>query len=66
MGAKVLKDSHKLLKHIDKVGLFKAIEQKCFAEVSRKIDGGKGYQGVFERAEDYVNPFLARLQGRKY
>lgn len=63
---KVLDDSLRLLKHIDKVGLFKAIETKCFAEVSRKIDGGKGYAGVFERAENYLNPFLDRLEGRKY
>ena len=63
---KVLDDSLKLLKHIDKVGLFKAIETKCFAEVSRKLDGGKGYSGVFERAENYLNPFLDRLEARKY
>lgn len=63
---KVLDDSLKLLKHIDKIGLFKAIEQKCFAEVSRKIDGGKGYNGVFTRDEAYVNPFLDRLERRAY
>jgi beta-lysine 5,6-aminomutase alpha subunit len=63
---KVLNDSVKLLKHIDKVGLFKAIEGKAFAEVSRRLDGGKGYQGVFTRDDDYLNPFLDRLEGRKY
>jgi len=63
---KVLDDSLKLLKHIDKIGIFKAIEQKCFAEVSRKLDGGKGYKGVFEREEDYLNPFLDQLEGRDY
>lgn len=63
---KVLNDSLKLLKHIDKVGLFKAIETKCFAEVSRRTDGGKGYSGVFERSEDYMNPFLSRLERREY
>jgi beta-lysine 5,6-aminomutase alpha subunit len=63
---KVLEDSVKLLKHIDKVGLFKAIETKCFAEVSRRIDGGKGYVGVFDRADDYCNPFLDRLEAKKY
>jgi beta-lysine 5,6-aminomutase alpha subunit len=63
---KVLDDSVKLLKHIEKVGLFKAIETKCFAEVSRKLDGGKGYSGVFTRDEDYTNPFLDRLERRDY
>jgi beta-lysine 5,6-aminomutase alpha subunit len=63
---KVLDDSLRLLKQIDKIGLFQAIENKCFAEVSRRIDGGKGYKGVFARAEDYCNPFLERLEGRKY
>ncbi len=63
---KVLDDSLRLLKNIDKIGLFKAIEQKCFAEVSRKPDGGKGFKGVFERHEQYLNPFLDQLEGRKY
>lgn len=63
---KVLDDSLKLLKHIDKIGLFKAIEFKCFAEVSRKIDGGKGYAGVFARDDDYMNPFLDRLERKDY
>ncbi len=63
---KVLDDSLRLLKKIDKIGLFKAIELKSFAEVSRKLDGGKGFAGVFERADDYMNPFLDRLEGRKY
>lgn len=63
---KVLNDSVKLLQHIDKVGLFKAIETKCFAEVSRRIDGGKGYKGVFEREVGYLNPVLDRLERKEY
>lgn len=63
---KVLDDSVKLLRHIDKVGLFEAIEKKCFAEVSRRLDGGKGYKGVFERADGYLNPVLDRLEAKKY
>jgi beta-lysine 5,6-aminomutase alpha subunit len=63
---KVLDDSLKLLKFIDKVGIFKAIEQKCFAEVSRRLEGGKGFKGVFERADDYMNPFLDQLEGKEY
>ncbi|MGZ3650187.1 MAG: lysine 5,6-aminomutase subunit alpha [Bdellovibrionota bacterium] len=63
---KVLDDSLKLLRAIDKVGIFKAIEQKCFAEVSRRLEGGKGFKGVFERGEGYLNPFLDQLEGKKY
>jgi beta-lysine 5,6-aminomutase alpha subunit len=63
---KVLDDSLKLLKQIDKVGIFKAIEQKCFAEVSRRLEGGKGFKGVFVRAPGYLNPFLDQLEGREY
>ncbi len=63
---KVLVDTEKLLKQIEKLGLFKAIEQKCFAEVSRKIDGGKGYQGVFDRDSNYLNPFLSMLEKKQY
>ena len=63
---KVLDDSLKLLRQIDKQGIFKAIEHKCFAEVSRKIDGGKGYKGVFERGDNYINPTLTRLEAKNY
>lgn len=63
---KVLNDSLKLLKLIDKIGLFKAIEQKCFAEVSRKLDGGKGYKGVFVKDKKYINPTLSMLEKKSY
>jgi beta-lysine 5,6-aminomutase alpha subunit len=42
-------------------GLFRAIEEKAFAEVSRREDGGKGFDGVFERGADYLNPFFEVL-----
>ncbi len=63
---KVLDDSLKLLRHIEKVGLFQAIEEKTFAEVSRRLEGGKGYAGVFVRGEHYLNPFLERLEKKAY
>ena len=63
---KVLDDSLKLLKRIEKIGLYKAIEQKAFAEVSRKIDGGKGYTGVFERSDKYCNALLDQLEAKAY
>jgi beta-lysine 5,6-aminomutase alpha subunit len=46
---------------ISNKGLVKAIEQKAFAEVSRKETGGKGYDGVMLREKDYLNPFFELL-----
>ena len=57
----VLNDTLKHLEIIHKKGLFKAIEQKAFAEVSRTETGGKGFNGVIEKAPDYVNPFFELL-----
>ena len=58
---KVLDDTHQLLRKIDSQGLFKAIEDKAFANVSRKLDGGKGLDGVFEKEKEYLNPFFELL-----
>jgi beta-lysine 5,6-aminomutase alpha subunit len=63
---KVLKDAHKQLQYSHRVGLFKAVENKAFAEVSRKLDGGKGYKGVFKKADDYLNPLQDILTERRY
>jgi beta-lysine 5,6-aminomutase alpha subunit len=58
---KVLEDTLQLLRKIDQSGLFKAIEDKAFANVSRKLDGGKGADGVLQKDKDYVNPFFELL-----
>lgn len=58
---KVLDDTVVLLRKIERDGLFKAIEDKAFANVSRKADGGKGYDGVLLRDKEYVNPFYELL-----
>ena len=63
---KVLDDTLVLLEHISKVGLFKALEEKAFAEVSRTATGGKGFEGVFKRSDDYCNPILDLLGARDY
>ena len=34
---------------------------RVFADVSRMPTGGRGYEGVFEKAEDYWNPFEEAL-----
>ena len=57
----VLRKSLKQLKKIEREGLFKSIENKAFANISRKPDGGKGYQGVFKKNKNYLNPFMDLL-----
>jgi beta-lysine 5,6-aminomutase alpha subunit len=58
---KVLRETHDHLTLIEKKGLFKAIEEKAFAEVSRTETSGKGYDGVIQRSKDYLNPFFEIL-----
>ncbi|NBX68610.1 MAG: D-lysine 5,6-aminomutase subunit alpha [Proteobacteria bacterium] len=61
----VLDDALKLLEKIDRMGIYKAIERKTFADVSRTKDGGKGADGVFEVERGrYLNPFFD-LMGSK-
>lgn len=61
---KVLADTLRHLEMIDQKGMFKAIEEKAFAEVSRREMGGKGVEGVVLRAKDYLNPFFEVLNER--
>lgn len=61
----VLGDAVKLLTRIQKKGLYRALEERCFAGVSRHVDGGKGADGVFEiDKKTYFNP-VAKLLGSK-
>jgi len=53
----VLGDAHALLERVAERGLMESIEAKIFADVSRTPEGGRGYEGVFQRGEDYWNPF---------
>jgi beta-lysine 5,6-aminomutase alpha subunit len=53
----VLEEAEKLLRRVADQGLMHAIEARVFADVSRPPDGGRGFDGVFERAPDYWNPF---------
>ncbi len=58
---KVLDETLAHLEAVNAKGLFKAIDERAFAEVSRRLDGGKGHDGVVERAPDYLNPFFELL-----
>lgn len=58
---KVLDDTIELLETVDKKGMKLAIEERAFAEVSRRETGGKGFDGVAERSANYLNPFFEIL-----
>jgi beta-lysine 5,6-aminomutase alpha subunit len=53
----VLARAQALLERVAAQGLMAAIEARAFADVSRAPAGGRGFEGVFERAPDYWNPF---------
>ncbi|MDQ2872405.1 MAG: lysine 5,6-aminomutase subunit alpha [Candidatus Eremiobacteraeota bacterium] len=58
----VLAQAHALLGRVASQGLMQAIDAAAFADVSRPPDGGRGFDGVFERAADYWNPFEDALR----
>ncbi|HEY9898324.1 MAG TPA: lysine 5,6-aminomutase subunit alpha, partial [Pantanalinema sp.] len=58
----VLEQAVELLEKVESAGLVEAIGKGEFADVKRAPDGGKGLSGVFERAKDYFNPFMTRLE----
>jgi len=58
----VLASAETLLARVADMGLMNAIEAAVFADVKRAPDGGRGFDGVFARADDYWNPFEEALQ----
>ncbi|MCM1990140.1 lysine 5,6-aminomutase subunit alpha [Oceanirhabdus seepicola] len=59
----VLGNATNLLTEIEKLGLFKTLEQGVFAGIKRPIDGGKGLAGVYEKENNYYNPFIELMLG---
>jgi beta-lysine 5,6-aminomutase alpha subunit len=62
----VLQGAHDVLEDVAGRGLMNAIAAGSFADVKRSPAGGRGIEGVFERAAGYWNPFeeaLARPLG---
>ncbi len=59
----VLAEAEKMLKSIENTGIMSTIEQGKFAGVTRKLDGGKGLEGVVEKSAHYFNPFIALMTG---
>ena len=61
----VLGKATELLEHMESEGLFTALEKGIFANIKRPKNGGKGLDGVMEKAENYFNPFIDLMKGQK-
>ncbi|MGC8484393.1 MAG: lysine 5,6-aminomutase subunit alpha TIM-barrel domain-containing protein [Candidatus Baltobacteraceae bacterium] len=58
----VLRDCRALLEKVEARGLMDSIAAGVFADVKRPPDGGRGFDGVFARADGYYNPFEEALR----
>jgi beta-lysine 5,6-aminomutase alpha subunit len=65
---KVLADAAAMLEEVAETGLMEAISRAMFADIARTPEGGKGLEGVVEKAEDYCNPMadLLREEGGRH
>ena len=63
--AEVLDNAVALLEDLVKEGLFNALEKGKFADVKRPKNGGKGLDGVVVKGDNYMNPFVELMKGRK-
>jgi beta-lysine 5,6-aminomutase alpha subunit len=59
-----LQEAVEQLRGIREKGMFRAIEERAFAGVTRSETSGRGYDGVFERAPNYLNVFEEQLRQR--
>lgn len=57
----VLDQALTLLEEVARIGLWDALGQAFFADISRLPDGGRGADGVVARAPAYWNPFFELL-----
>jgi beta-lysine 5,6-aminomutase alpha subunit len=62
----VLAGAHELLERIAQTGLLKAIEDATFGDVSRKLDDGRGIEGIVETEEGYFNPVVELMREATY
>jgi beta-lysine 5,6-aminomutase alpha subunit len=58
----VVDETIAMLSDVKKRGLMTAIETGTFAEIKRPRDGGKGFDGVYEKAPGYYNPVETYLK----
>lgn len=58
----VLDQTLDFLREVERLGLMDSIEQGLFADIKRPKDGGKGLEGLAEKADDYWNPVEQQLK----
>jgi beta-lysine 5,6-aminomutase alpha subunit len=59
---RVLRDAHDLLERIARVGMFGAIEDGTFGDVRRRVEEGRGIEGIFDTEPGYFNPVVELMQ----
>jgi beta-lysine 5,6-aminomutase alpha subunit len=62
----VLAGALELLEGIARTGLFKAIEDATFGDVSRKLDEGRGLEGIVRADDGYFNPVVELMETASY
>src|SRR5574344_460935 len=60
----VLNNATNLLEHMEREGLFTALEKGIFGNVKRAKTSGKGLAGVVAKDENYFNPFISKMKER--
>ncbi len=61
----VLDNTILLLEEIVNEGLFSALEKGIFGDVKRPKNGGKGLAGVTAKGNNYLNPFIEIMKGKR-
>jgi beta-lysine 5,6-aminomutase alpha subunit len=62
----VLAGARALLEGIAQTGLLQAIEAATFGDVSRKVDDGRGIDGIVSVQEGYFNPVVELMREASY
>jgi beta-lysine 5,6-aminomutase alpha subunit len=60
----VLEGAEAILERVAGEGLFAALADGVFADTRRRIDGGRGYDGVVRKDPAYANPFMEAWQAQ--
>ena len=62
----VLAGARELLERIAQTGLFQAIGEATFGDVSRSVDEGRGIDGIVDVEEGYFNPVVELMREASY
>jgi beta-lysine 5,6-aminomutase alpha subunit len=62
----VLAGAQELLERIAQTGLLQAIEAASFGDVSRKVDDGRGIDGIVSVEDGYFNPAVELMREASY